>query len=379
MSKARIALGATLLAALVAVHGQTPGDARLRLDPVPTHAVRGLSAEETRGFQLQVRRVVESVAANPAIGRPPAPVCTALHPWIEQGLSDDGVAMAQVLIALPTAKRDGSCNHAANTSIEVWINRLKPLFNCIDPIGDETFCTLAALQPGPHGFQVHRGPKKIYYVWQRGSEPLMQPVTREQYLRARDRQWTRQAREAREQYDRLAPQYRTDDSGVRQLEGLVQAVRAELDALPAADRAQPACMPNLNSKVDAKTPFWTYGRQCEPGFMLGRPNAALFRSGSRAGIQVLVLETLSGRTGAVEPYLHDYKLKLLSEFDFAALARTLAAPGNQPSRMPPPAAKNRPVPQRVPGQAAEAGMRKRSRPSLPWRPAAMRGRGWASC
>jgi len=35
------------------------------------------------------------------------------------------------------------------------------------------------------------------------------------------------------------------------------------------------------------------------------------------------METASGRTGAVEPYLHEYKLKLLQEFDFEALARAL--------------------------------------------------------
>jgi hypothetical protein len=38
----------------------------------------------------------------------------------------------------------------------------------------------------------------------------------------------------------------------------------------------------------------------------------------------VVFETTSGRTGTVEPYLHDYKLKLLREFDFDALARALA-------------------------------------------------------
>jgi hypothetical protein len=149
----------------------------------------------------------------------------------------------------------------------------------------------------------------------------MLPATREEYLKVRERHWAKQAREMREQYDKLPAQYRTDDSGIRQVEGLLSAARAELEALSPADRALPACLPNLNSKVDAKTPYWSYGRQCEPGFMLGKPNLAIYNDApSKASIRTLVMETTSGRTGAVEPYLHEYKLKLLQEFDFGALA-----------------------------------------------------------
>jgi len=317
-------LAASLFVTASVAKAQSQTGARLRIDKLPAHAVRGLSATETKAFQAQVQKLVDAVASQRMIAQPPAPVCTALHPWIEQGVSDEGIAMATLLIGLPATRKGGVCDFGANTAIDVWINRLKPLFTCGDSVGDETFCTLVALDPGPSGFLVHRGPKKIFHVWNQSHAPLMVPVTREQYLRARERHWAKQAREMREQYDKLPAQYRTDDSGIRQVEGLLREVRAELDALAPADRALPACRPNLNSKTDAKTPFWSYGRQCEPGFMLGRPNAAIYREApSKGSIRTLVMETTSGRTGTVEPYLHEYKLKLLQEFDFEALARAL--------------------------------------------------------
>ena len=69
----------------------------------------------------------------------------------------------------------------------------------------------------------------------------------------------------------------------------------------------------------------SYGRQCEPGFMLGRPNHAIpAKARAKGSIHTLVLETAAGRTGAVEPYLFDYKMKLLQAFDIAALAKALA-------------------------------------------------------
>jgi hypothetical protein len=322
MKTVAVAVVASLFAA--AAQAQGASGARLRIDKVPTHAVRGLSAVDAKAFQSNVQRVVDAIAAQPMIAQPPAPVCTMLHPWIEQGVSDEGIALANLLIGLPATRKGGVCDSGANTAIDVWINRLKSLFTCGDAVGEETFCTLVALQPGPEGFLVHRGPKKIFYVWNTSDLPLMVPVTREEYLKARERHWARQARELREQYDKLPAQYRTDDSGVRQVEGLLRDVRAELEGLAAADRALPACIPNPNSKADAKTPFWSYGRQCEPGFMLGRPNAAIYRDApSKAAIRTLVMETTSGRTGAVEPYLYEYKLKLLKEFDFGALARAL--------------------------------------------------------
>jgi hypothetical protein len=324
MRRSSLILAALLIATSHFAQAQVPSGARLRIDKLPTHPVRGLTTAETKAFQSQIQQLVDAVAAQRAIAQPPAPVCTALHPWIEQGVSDEGIAMATLLIGLPATRKGGVCDFGANTSIDVWINRLKPLFTCGDPVDGETFCTLVALNPGPDGFLMHRGPKKIYYVWNQSSAPLMVPVTREEYLRARERHWARQVREMREQYDKLPAQYRTDDSGIRQMEALLAEVRAELNALAPADRAAPACIPNLNSKVDARTPFWSYGRQCEPGFMLGRPNTAIFREApSKASIRTVVFETLSGRTGAVEPYLHEYKLKLLQEFDFAALARAL--------------------------------------------------------
>lgn len=55
--------------------------------------------------------------------------------------------------------------------------------------------------------------------------------------------------------------------------------------------------------------------------MLGKPNLAIYSNApSKESIRTLVMETDSGRTGAVEPYLYEYKLKLLQEFDFGALA-----------------------------------------------------------
>lgn len=309
---------------LVGAQAAAASPARLRIDKLPTHTVRGLAPAETARFRAQMQRIIDVIAAQPAIARPPAPVCTALHPWIEQGVSDEGIAMATLLIGLPATRKGGTCDFGANTSIEVWVNRLKPIFSCGDALDGETFCHLVALDPGPAGFLVHRGPKMIYYVWNQSRQPLMVPASREEYLQARERHWSRQARELREQYDKLPAQYRADDTGIRQVEALVRAVRAELDAMAPTERQLPACIPNPNSKADAKTPFWSYGRACEPGFMLGRPNNAIYRDAPLKGsIRTLIFETNSGRTGAVEPYLYEYKLKLLREFDFAALAGAL--------------------------------------------------------
>ena len=314
-----------LTLALSAGAANAQGNPRARVDKLPTHAVRGLSPAQTQSIYARMRKLLDHLAAQPAIANPVAPVCTMLHPWVEQGVGDEGVAMGSILIGLPATRRDGSCQTGANTGIQVWINRLRPVFGCMEPIAGEQFCRLIRLDPGPEGFQVHRGPKKIVYVYNRSGAPLMLPATREQYLQARERHWSAQARELREQYDRLPAQYRTDDSGIRSVEELARQARAELQALSPEQRALPACLPNLNGKADAKTPHWSYGRACEPGFMLGRPNPGIFtRAASRAGIETVVFETDSGRTGSVEPYLHEYKLELLRKLDFAGLARALA-------------------------------------------------------
>ena len=182
---------------------------------------------------------------------------------------------------------------------------------------------------------VHRGHKKIKFVWNRSGESMMIQATREEYLRARERHFALKAKELREAYDKLPVSLRTDDSGIRELEALARAVRADLDALGPQDRGLPACLPNPHSTADAKTPYWSYGRQCEPGFMLGRPNRALYaKAGSRTGIATLVFETDAGRTGAVEPYLHEYKLALLNAFDFAGVARALPAAASSPEAQP---------------------------------------------
>jgi hypothetical protein len=108
-----LALLATLAAVAVA-SAQAPSGARLRIDKVPTHAIRGLSAADTKAFQSQVQRVVDAVAAQPAIAQPPAPVCALLHPWIEQGVSDEGIAMATLLPAFRPRAR-AACATAGPT------------------------------------------------------------------------------------------------------------------------------------------------------------------------------------------------------------------------------------------------------------------------
>ncbi len=163
MNHRSLALLVSLAAIVVIAHAQVPSGARLRIDKVPTHAIRGLSASDTRAFQAQIQRLVDALAAQPAIAQPPAPVCALLHPWIEQGVSDEGIAMARLLGGLPATRKGGVCDSGANTSIEVWVNRMKPVFGCGDAIGGETFCRAVALQPGPDGFFVHRGPKKIQF------------------------------------------------------------------------------------------------------------------------------------------------------------------------------------------------------------------------
>jgi hypothetical protein len=211
-------LAASLFVTASVALAQSQTGVRLRIDKPPAHSVRGLPAAKTRAFQTQVQRLVDAVASQRMIAQPPAPVCAALHPWIEQGVSDEGIAMATLLIGLPATRKGGVCDFGDNTAIDVWINRLKPLFTCGDPVGDETFCTLVALDPGPSGFLAHRGRKKIFHVWNQSYAPLMMPVTREQYLRARERHWAKQAHEMREQYDKLPAQSRKDDSGIRQVE-----------------------------------------------------------------------------------------------------------------------------------------------------------------
>jgi len=312
--------------------------ARARFDPLPAHAMRHLPAAENRAFRAQVQQVLDHLAAQPAIADPPAPVCSRVYPSLEQSVGDEGVPMATVSIGLPATRRDGRCDDWGNTGVEVSVNRLKPLFGCLENLeGLEgaPFCRLIALQPGPHGFDVHRGHKKIIYAYKRSAEAWMKPVSREEYLQARERHFARVAKEQRDRYDALPAQYRTDDSGLRQLDELVRQVRADQAALSPEDRARPACLPDHNHPADAKTPPWSYGRQCSPGMAIGRINdAALYAPARFKGrIETLVFETDAGRTGAVEPYLFEYKLKMLAAFDFDGLGRRLdALVPNAPAR-----------------------------------------------
>ena len=98
---ALLAQPATPAVAEKAAPDDARGNVHARIDAVPGHPVRGLSAAEAQAFRSRVQRVADALAAQPAIGNPPAPVCTWLHPWIEQGVSDEGVAMATLLIDLP--------------------------------------------------------------------------------------------------------------------------------------------------------------------------------------------------------------------------------------------------------------------------------------
>jgi len=302
---------AGFLAAGHATYAQaTPAQApRFRLDPVQMKKIAGVTAAEAAEFTNRIKAMHEFLGAIPDVRNPVPPECTYVYSNTEVNKDNDTRSVAaSSVIGFMTSSPTGPCPRVDNTSITLRINDVRKIYLCSMEVGPDRYCTLPAFQPGPGGFLEARG-RQAFFLYVRGSEPLMEVVTKADYLRAWEREMLRKqaAKEAAE--DWLRPQ--------------IDRIRARLASLTPEQRSKPACRPMAEAGKEY-LPWEPGSGDCAAGTELGQPNPRLLHSTpSPVDVESILVSTVTGRTVGVSVEAHAHKERVLRTFDFEGLLRSL--------------------------------------------------------
>jgi len=313
MAVMRSALG---VAAIVAVGLVLPGRAmfaqappRFRLDPMQIKRIGGVTDAESKEFSVRIEAMHQFLGGLPDVNAPRPPECSYVYTNTESARNiDTGSVAASSVIGFMTAPEGKPCPKVDNTSITLRINDVRRIYLCSMEVGSDRYCTIPAFQPGPAGFLQHSG-RQTFFLFVRGNEPLLVPVTKEGYLRAWENEMLRKqtAKEAEEEW----------------LRGQITRIRAALAALSSSQRSTPACRP-MGEAGKEYLPWDPGPGPCVPGAELGKPNPrVLLSTPSPVDVESILVATVTGRTVGVSVEAHQHKERALRNFDFAGLARVL--------------------------------------------------------
>lgn len=283
--------------------------ARLRLDPVKALRIQGVTEAESREFNARIAAMHAFLGALAELREPRAPECASIYSNMEQRKNAvAGTVQGGAVIGFMTGPPGGPCPKVASTAIQIRLNDLRWIYSCPHQLREQQFCTLPAFQPGQGRFQRWEG-RQAFYVWTRGGEPLLLPVTKDDYLRAWEAEM--QARVAAGEGD---PAWLGKE---------IERIRARRSALTPEQRALPACeqLPEAGKEYLQ----WEPGAgACAPGRAIGTPNPGAVRSTpSPVDVETIVLRTETGRVVGVPVEAHEHKLRVLGAFDFEGLVRVV--------------------------------------------------------
>lgn len=301
-----------LAAAGLAGSGTAAGDqaaARLRMDPVKALRIQGVTDVESREFNARIAAMHAFLGTLAELREPRPPECASVYSNMEARKNAvAGTVQGGAVIGFMTGPPGGPCPKVASTAIQIRLNDLRWIYSCPRQLRGQQFCTVPAFEPGPGGFLRWEG-RQAFYVWTRGGEPLLLPVTKDDYLRAWEAEM--QARIAAGEGD---PAWLGKE---------IERIRARRSALGAEQRALPACeqVPEAGKEYLQ----WEPGAgACAPGRALGTPNPGAVRSTpSPVDVEAIVLRTETGRVVGVPVEAHEHKLRVLGAFDFEGLVRVL--------------------------------------------------------
>lgn len=306
------ACAVVVVTAAIAVAGAAAGSqtaARLRMDPVKALRIQDVTEAESREFNARIAAMHAFLGALAELREPRAPECASVYSNMEA--RKNAVAetvQGGAVIGFMTGPPGGPCPKVASTAIQIRLNDLRWIYNCPRQLREQQFCTVPAFEPGPGGFQRWEG-RQAFDVWVRSGEPLLLPVTKDDYLRAWEAEM--QARVA------------AGEGDLAWLGKEVERIRARRAVLTPEQRALPACEPLPEAGKEYLQ--WEPGAgPCAPGRVIGTPNPrAVRRTPSPVDVETIVLRTETGRVVGVPVEAHDHKLRVLRAFDFEGLVRVL--------------------------------------------------------
>lgn len=332
----RCAIAATMLAAAVpssaqqvpVVQAGAGGRYETQLDPKRT--VAGVPAANVAAFRRHIDRLASQFAAMPEVTEPPAPLCNRLGSWIEI-TRPHGVLAAEVRVMQPILFERGRCHNMTGTGVFAGINRLSLLLDKrrAHVAADESVGPWWAVPVEVAGRRVIDLGDRVAFT--HGRAPLLVPVAAERYLKelirrapagpeggpeSELRAWLNGGKAERvAENDRnlrsmaayLPPDQiaRIAQSNRRIIEETEAALRKAAAApaepsgkqvaatmlarLGEAERTAPACISMDTGEFDSAA-------GCPRGFTLVELNPAYFDKSRPDAVQLLVIETPSGRT-----------------------------------------------------------------------------------
>jgi hypothetical protein len=334
-------------------------DGRFELAYAPDAKIAGVTAAESQQIHAAVRQVAEVFRASPAVNSPPAPLCTRITTYLPPGIELGLEPAPNVSVQVPIEFRNGRCSNITCCGVDVAINSPAPLRKGQEVEG-----------PGAVRVEDEKGPMYAFHrleplasdgayaryrrmvVLSKRTEPIFLPVTREEYLRALEAAWAREALKesagAQRSVDDLRtqqPQLREQlarekdpavrkllEDSIRMIDGNLQSfatvaaaagqtqrqelekVRAELAWLAPAERAAQACRPATGGWIPSG------GGPCEPRRLVWRDNPAFFdRSLGKGAVQLLVI-SYPPKSVEESPESFALRERIFATADLAALA-----------------------------------------------------------
>ena len=175
-------------------------DGRFELAYAPDARIAGATAAESQQIHDAVRQIAEIFRAAPAVNSPPAPLCTRITTYLPPGLKLGLEPAPNVSVQVPIEFRSGRCSNITCCGVDVAINSLAPLRKGQEVEGpgavdleDEKgpMYALHRLEPLASDGAYARYRRMV--VLSKRTEPIFLPVTRDEYLRALEAAWEREA------------------------------------------------------------------------------------------------------------------------------------------------------------------------------------------